>query len=72
MSPKGEPRENKFTMVLSEEEHRMLLNLAAEEGLSAAGWLRKCIRSQTSQKSSAFEIGKQWGQLKAGKINKKK
>jgi len=46
MTPKGDPRESKFTMLLSDEERAMLVELATEEGLSAAMWLRRLILGQ--------------------------
>jgi hypothetical protein len=46
MSPKGDPRESKFTVLLSDEERAMLVELATEEGLSAAMWLRRLIHGQ--------------------------
>ena len=49
MVPKGDPREHKFTMVLSGEEHRMLLSVADRDGRSAAGWLRQAIRAAYDQ-----------------------
>jgi hypothetical protein len=45
MVPKGDPREHKFTMVLSHEEHEMLLSVAERDGRSAASWLRQAIRT---------------------------
>ncbi len=46
MVPKGDPRESKFTMLLSDEEREMLSELANEGGLSAAMWLRQLIHGQ--------------------------
>lgn len=55
MVPKGDPRESKFTLLLSEEERNMLVELAHEEGLSAAMWLRRLIRAQ----HKAFDLARQ-------------
>lgn len=54
MVPKGDPRESKFTLLLSDEERAMLSELANEEGLSAAMWLRRLIRSQ----HKAFDLAR--------------
>jgi len=43
MSPKGDPREKKFTMLISEEEHLKLMELAHDEGLPAAMWIRRIV-----------------------------
>jgi hypothetical protein len=51
MSPKGDPREHKFTMVLSDEEHGKLMDMASEDGISAASWARQIIRSEWLRRS---------------------
>jgi hypothetical protein len=49
MVPKGVPREHKFTLVLSDQEHEMLLSIAEFDGRSAASWIRQAIRSAHDQ-----------------------
>jgi hypothetical protein len=49
MSPKGAPREKKFTMLLSDDENAKLTELAEAEGLSAATWLRRVILAQHAE-----------------------
>jgi hypothetical protein len=49
MSPKGAPREKKFTMLLSDDENAKLTELAEAEALSAAMWLRRIITLKHSE-----------------------
>jgi hypothetical protein len=49
MSPKGAPRQKKFTMLLSDDENAKLTELAEAEGLSAATWLRRVILKQHAE-----------------------
>jgi hypothetical protein len=44
MSPKGEPRDRKFTLVMTDEERLMLDALSVEEQRTASDWIRLRIR----------------------------
>jgi len=58
MVPKGDPREHKFTLVLSDEEHEMLLSIAERDGRSAASWIRQAIRSAHQQEPKSTRAAK--------------
>lgn len=51
MSPKGNPREKGFRLVLDDDEHHALMTMAADDGVSAAAWLRQRIRREWSERS---------------------
>jgi hypothetical protein len=51
MSPKGNPREKGFRLVLDDDEHHALMTLAADEGVSAASWVRQRIRREWLERS---------------------
>lgn len=44
MSPKGEPRTHKFTLLLNDEEKAMLEQVAAEDQRTASDWIRVQFR----------------------------
>ena len=54
----GKPKQ--FAFILSEDEHRMLQELAEDDGRSAANWLRMIIRREHEQRPprSMGEIAK--------------
>lgn len=58
MSPKGDPREKKFTMLMSDEEHSMLMELAAHEDLPASIWIRRVVRQLHDKLKTAEAVAK--------------
>jgi hypothetical protein len=51
MASQGDRRERTFKLVISEEEHSMLVTMAASDGLSAASFLRQRIRAEWWQRN---------------------
>jgi hypothetical protein len=47
------PRENKFTMVMTDDEKRMLEALAQADDRSAAAWIRGAIKAAYGEKLGA-------------------
>lgn len=44
VSPRGNPRDKAFRLVLHENEHEALMTMALAEDMSAAAWIRSRIR----------------------------
>lgn len=44
MSPRNDPRDNKFTFVLTDDEKRMLEAVAQRDRRSASDWIRLAIQ----------------------------
>jgi hypothetical protein len=53
MAPTSTSKPKQVTFILSDEEHRMLGELAESDGRSAAGWLRMVIRREHARIASA-------------------
>ena len=63
MSPKGSPRGHKFTMVMTDDERRMLDEVSQADSRSAADWLRIAIKRAHDERFAKKKTPKKrgWG-----------